>query len=86
MLTNPLVDVAEKTNQAAFQEAIEAIHSHRYGLAHRLLLKAFQADPQDVQTCLLLSWTAPTQTSTTNYFHHLLELHPNNPFPMKYYS
>ena len=79
MLTNPPDEVAEKTNQEVFQEAIEAIHANRCSLAHRLLLQVLPSDPDDIQIRLLLGWTAPNSTSAAFHFKHLLEKHPNNP-------
>jgi uncharacterized protein len=66
-------------NQDPLQEALEAIHSNRLGLAHRLLLQAVHTKPQDIQIWLLLGWTAPTSASAAFYFHRLLEEHPDNP-------
>src|SRR5512136_1591297 len=69
---------AEEIKSKPLQDALDAIHSNRIDEAHRILLKALRADPQNIQIWWLLGWTAPTSASAVYYFDEILEKHPDN--------
>jgi uncharacterized protein len=77
-IDSPITNTGENS-QGVFQEALDAIEADQLAVAHRFLLKALKADPQNIQIWLLLGWTAPTSASAAFYFQRLLEQHPNNP-------
>jgi membrane protease YdiL (CAAX protease family) len=79
-MTDDVINISkDEPIQISFQEALVAIQANQLSTAHRHLLKAVQAEPQNIQVWLLLGWTAPSSTSAAYYFHHLLEQHPDNP-------
>lgn len=75
--------VIEKIDQDLYQNVFDAIHANQLNLAHRMLLDALEANPENIQTLLLLSWTAPTAEAADFYIKQLLDRYPENPFIME---
>ncbi len=78
MINNSSITVPVGINSRPLQDALDALHCNQIDLAHRYLLKALQADPQNIQIWWLLGWTAPTSASALYYFDSILENHPDN--------